>query len=249
MNCLNILFCDGIRQSTSAVDWRYVPTDSNPADYATRGLKPDAIEQLWTQPSPFLTQSPHQWPHRRHLPRACSICATVKTEPQSAVLNFKRFSFWFRLLRSSAQVCRFVRLLRNRSSVRSLATDDYQPDRHLLFRQSQFESFPTTVSQLHSKKPFVGRQAFTTQSRFGRTRRSPFRRSPPVRFSTLLDTHSDRFRHPQVHLTTLSRPLSSRWSRLRKSVSETAFSDFRSPFCGADSFTDASLVAVSARKT
>ena len=143
---------DEIRQSTSPADWRYVPTESNPADYGTRGLKPDAIEQKWTRPPPFLTQPPHKWPQRRPLPHANSICAAAKIKLQSALLNVNRFSSWIRLLRSTAQVCRFVRRLRNRSSDRSLNTHDFQCAQHLLFRQSQIESFPSTVAQLHNKE-------------------------------------------------------------------------------------------------
>ena len=62
------------------------------------------------------------------------------------------FSSWIRLLRSTAQICRFVRRLRNRSYDRSLTTDDFQRAQHLLFRQSQIESFPSTVAQLHSNE-------------------------------------------------------------------------------------------------
>ena len=42
---------DESRQSTSPVDWRYVPTESNTADYGTRGLKPNDIKQKWTRPA------------------------------------------------------------------------------------------------------------------------------------------------------------------------------------------------------
>ena len=143
---------DEIRQSTSPVDWRYVPTESNPADHGTRGLKPDAIQQKWTRPPPFLAQPPHKWPQRRPLPPANSICAAAKTKLQSVLLNVNRFSSWFRLLRSTAQVFRFVRRLRHRSSDHSLITDDFQRAQHLLFRQSQIESFPSTIAQLHSEE-------------------------------------------------------------------------------------------------
>ena len=143
---------DEIRQSSSPADWRYVPAESNPADYGTRGLKPDAIEQKWTRTPPFLTQPLHKRPQRRPLPHANSICAAAKTKLQSALLNVNRFSSWIRLLRSTAQVCRFVRRLRNRSSDSSLNTDDFQCAQHLLFRQSQIDSFPSTVAQLHNKE-------------------------------------------------------------------------------------------------
>ena len=102
---------DKIRQLTSPVDWRYVPTESNPVEYRTRGLKPDAIEQKWTRSPPFLTQPPYKWSQRGSLPHANSICAIAKTKLQSALLNVNRFSSWVRLLRSTTQVRHFVRRL------------------------------------------------------------------------------------------------------------------------------------------
>ena len=146
-----------IRQPTSPVDCRYVPTESNPAKYDTRDLKPAALEQKITRSLHFLAQPPHKWPQHCPLPHANSICAAARTKLQSTLLNVNRFSSWIRLIRSTAQVCRFVRRLRHRSSDRSLATDDFQRAQHLLFQQSQIESLPSTIAQLHCKegKSFV----------------------------------------------------------------------------------------------
>ena len=112
-------------------------------------------------------------------------------------------------------------------------------------------AFPTIANRifsLHSSsiaqqgKSFFERQTFATQPSFGRTRRSAFRRLPPVRSSSLFDTQSDRFRLPQSHrtapFTTLSRRLSPRRlsprrARIRQNLSPAAFSDFRSPMCVA----------------
>ena len=135
---------DGIRQSTSPVDWRYVPTESNPADYGTRGLKPDAIEQKWTRPPPLMTQPPHKGLQRRPLPHANSICAAPITELQPALLNINRFSSWIRLLHSTSQVCRFIRRFRRRSSDRSLITSDFQRAQHL-----HFQTIANRVVSLH----------------------------------------------------------------------------------------------------
>ena len=98
-------------------------------------------------------------------------------------------------------------------------------------RKLNFSLYSSSIAQ--QGKSFFERQTFAIQPSFGRTRRSAFRRSPPVRSSSLFDTQPDRFRRPQSHrtapLTPLSRRLSPRRARIRQSLSPAAFSDFRSP--------------------
>ena len=44
--------------------WNYVPTELNPADHGTRGLKPSDIPSKWTKGPDFLLQPVTQWSSR-----------------------------------------------------------------------------------------------------------------------------------------------------------------------------------------
>ncbi len=47
-------------------NWRYVSTNCNPADVASRGASPQALFlfELWCKGPPWLLQPPSQWPCR-----------------------------------------------------------------------------------------------------------------------------------------------------------------------------------------
>ena len=51
---------------SSAHEWRYVPTDLNPADIASRGLTPDNIDaaKSWLHGPEFLLEDERQWPEQ-----------------------------------------------------------------------------------------------------------------------------------------------------------------------------------------
>ena len=52
-----------IHERTSVEDWRHVPTRSNPADDASRGVPAPALtEPRWLRGPSFLTQPPEEWP-------------------------------------------------------------------------------------------------------------------------------------------------------------------------------------------
>ena len=55
-----------IQTLSSAHQWKYVPTDLNPADIASRGLSPDNIEsaKTWLQGPDFLLHDEEQWPEQ-----------------------------------------------------------------------------------------------------------------------------------------------------------------------------------------
>lgn len=63
-----------IQELTSPSIWRHVPTLSNPADCASRGLYPSALinHSLWWTGPPFLLKPPDQWPAFLDVPQDAS---------------------------------------------------------------------------------------------------------------------------------------------------------------------------------
>ena len=134
-----------------AQHWRHVPTASNPADLASRGVSPKelVINDLWWQGPDWLLQSPEIWPSRtdwkkknRDLPELRSVVMTVGP-PEDTLIE--RFSSYSRLLRIVTWCMRFVFNLRQRVEERrlnSLLTPQELRRVELIFlRQSQSRSF------------------------------------------------------------------------------------------------------------
>ena len=138
-----------ISRSSAPSDWRYVPSNLNPADHGTRGLKSTDITVKWTKGPRFLTENAQHWPTRPNSSSADNVCAFASAKYPPVLLDLRRFSSWLRLFKTTAQVIRFVRRLRSRNSDTGLITADFQIARLLLIRQSQAESFSSTVAHLN----------------------------------------------------------------------------------------------------
>ena len=77
-----------ICRKVPANQWRYVATEYNPADYASRGLSPHDLLQMemWWDGPPWLILSPDAWPRRPDIEscptsRPRSYCYMPKTHP------------------------------------------------------------------------------------------------------------------------------------------------------------------------
>jgi hypothetical protein len=130
-----------IRELSSPSQWRYVDTQSHPADDASRGVSADCLER-WIHGPDFLTQSSETWPKQPddlcNLPedqpelKKAIVCAAGTTTNQThAELAdiFNRFSSWTRLKKTIAWILRYKnnlrRLLEKRQSDKE--SEDRQP--------------------------------------------------------------------------------------------------------------------------
>ena len=99
---------------TSSKHWRYVPTASNPADHASRGLTPAALTTccLWWEGPPWLYFSPSQWPapptamQPNSLPEASARVLTISSKPPADHL-WSRFSSFSKAIRVLSWCRRF----------------------------------------------------------------------------------------------------------------------------------------------
>ncbi|KAK3099229.1 hypothetical protein FSP39_001287 [Pinctada imbricata] len=114
-----------IHATTSPQQWRYIPTDRNPADDGTRSLDALAMQDsAWLQgpvPSIDLDKQPTSYelqdPDSDKEIRATS-CLMTKTLPIHGLSTsrFKRFSSWSSVVNAIAQLKHFVRLWKYRHS-------------------------------------------------------------------------------------------------------------------------------------
>ena len=78
-----------IQESTSITSWRYVPTSTNPADVASRGLYPSELPscQLWWRGPPWLQYSQDQWPSQ-DVSRNQANCKSQHVEAMHTTANY-----------------------------------------------------------------------------------------------------------------------------------------------------------------
>ena len=141
-----------ITQHTKPNQWNYVPTELNPADHGTRGLKPSDISSKWTKGPDFLLKPVKNWPSRMPANLDMSICTATVVVSQTGLVDISKFSSWNRLLKTTAIVRFFIRRLRDPSSTPNPTANDFQLATETLLRQSQLVSFPAVLGKLLRKE-------------------------------------------------------------------------------------------------
>ncbi|XP_062539124.1 uncharacterized protein LOC134207415 [Armigeres subalbatus] len=148
-----------ILEHTTASDWRWVPSKSNPADEATKwGSGPYFTDNTkWFQGPDFLRLPENEWP-RSNEPAAtteeirASILHHCAFEP---AINFERFSSWNRLLRATAYTLRFLHNLSKKDPKYTghLQQAELKAAEVIIFKQVQSESYPDEIAALSKKGP------------------------------------------------------------------------------------------------
>ena len=113
-----------INENSSVQSWKYVPTDSNPADDASRGLNCVAVQSghRWFTGPDFLWSSEHCWPQ----PVDCTLedmskckktgqVAVVAEDTDLVALLEKRMSDWYRLKKMVVIWLRFIQFVSKRN--------------------------------------------------------------------------------------------------------------------------------------
>ena len=120
-----------IRDYTAPTDWRYIETDHNPADYASRGLTAQELKEckLWWKGPEFLSSNEAMLPSTEHTElsphdpevKKVSVYSTdTKIIRQENVLNrLEYFSSWFKAKRAIAVILRYKRILKERVTQKS----------------------------------------------------------------------------------------------------------------------------------
>lgn len=142
-----------IQELTQNNEWRYVPTQLNPADLLTRGVDMSKIQDLdlwWTGPS-FLLESENNWPNisfnqmiSNDSSEIVSHIAVSEPNSNNELIDVTRFSKLSRLQRSLAYALRFVYNCKTKDSKLTgpLSKSEVEKSFELLLKQSQIKSFP-----------------------------------------------------------------------------------------------------------
>ena len=138
-----------------AEQWRYVATDLNPADCASRGLPPCELiqKELWWKGPPWLQKDPELWPRcpdinlSRELPE---LRIRVLTLQPANDFWWNRYSSFDRLLRTVAWLRRFVHNCthQGREKADRLTTRELDEARKVLLRLSQAQTFSDVLGYL-----------------------------------------------------------------------------------------------------
>ncbi|CAB3257719.1 unnamed protein product [Arctia plantaginis] len=140
-------------------NWHWVPSESNPADEATRMDWPNN-KGMWLSGPPFLYDPQVPWPSykREEFPaddtERFERVLVVGDNPKP-LIDVKRYSTWTRALRVFARVLTFITACRTkqRIAVSTLTINNIQEAERLLLKQSQARSFPEELSTLRVGLP------------------------------------------------------------------------------------------------
>ncbi|XP_078495525.1 uncharacterized protein LOC144750934 [Ciona intestinalis] len=134
-----------ISENTCTSNWKHVPTQSNPADYASRGASADALlkTRLWFSGPDFLTLDPENWPNafakkemsdhdiKQFDKKTATVFSLQVTIPATDAL-LSQFSSLHRVKVATAWLLRVKRFLRKRAQK----------------LDPKFESSPLSVAEL-----------------------------------------------------------------------------------------------------
>ena len=166
-----------IHTYTTPSQWKHCPGEDNPADYLSRGVNAEQLKELrtWWHGPTWLSQDPHHWPRqpaRTHQPlpdeRTHSLLVG-STDDSRRLIESSRFSSYWKLLRVTAWVLRFVRhVKRRRSASGELEVSELMEARTYWIREVQRDCFGPEIQELQKGKPLP-------------------RESPVARFNPFLD--------------------------------------------------------------
>ena len=147
-----------IMERTLPALWRHVPTETNPADCASRGMMPRELlkHTLWWKGPPWLSQEPIDVPHQP--PRKIDTAPINFVVPASdliASLNLISSSYYYTLA-TTAWMLRFCQRIKMGppnpiDRPRHLTAEDILLAETFLLRESQRRSFPKERKALEAK--------------------------------------------------------------------------------------------------
>lgn len=144
-----------IRELTAQHEWRYVPTQDNPADLASRGVKPQDLKNnyLWWHGASFLSKPEDEWPQQiinlqnNTLPEM-KVSLTIQCK--QSFISFEKFSKLSKLQRILSYVQRFIYNCKNKNNKLKgkLTLQELQTSLKTLAKTSQTYSFEKDIHSL-----------------------------------------------------------------------------------------------------
>lgn len=144
-----------IHELTERNSWRYVPTDLNPADLASRGVAPNVLidSALWWEGPSFLLNAPSEWPTHPNIKVDLPEIKVHITQETHKFINFDNYSSATRLKRVYAYVFRFISNCKTSIKNKSPLTKvELQNSLNFLIKMAQRECFSHEIDTLSKGK-------------------------------------------------------------------------------------------------
>ena len=134
-----------IQSQAPTSSWRHISGKSNPADHVSRGVLPADIKEHWLSPPALLFETKENWSIFLNTGKTNTTMVLQTIQP---VVAAKKFSKWTKLLKTTAQVFRFIKILRTKSK-RAININDVEKARKHLIQVSQQNSFGPSIALLN----------------------------------------------------------------------------------------------------
>ena len=150
-----------IQDLVPATQWKHVPTDSNPADHASRGLTPKELvcKDLWWNGPTWLRLTSNNWlsPMFHSLVLLESTQVVMAVTPADTTALWKTFSSFDKLIRVVSWCRRFYYRCRQQAKEQSaaplcLTSEEVASTKIVILRLSQQQSFPNVYQALLEQK-------------------------------------------------------------------------------------------------
>lgn len=142
--------------------WRYVATDDNPADCASRGILPSELinHPLWWKGPAWLSLEKSQWPEQPTQIETSLEQRTrlvFKTNVTPIEEPFHEFSSWFKVQRIFATCMRFISNCRTKAPKNEpISINDMQAARIIIIKKVQNTYFAREMEQLQRIRMVTG---------------------------------------------------------------------------------------------
>ena len=165
-----------IRNNLSGVEWKYVPSYQNPADLPSRGASSSTSllsnDNWWNGPD-FLRLEPRHWPlqESQEMPEVLqesSNASNIELQSEHVflssheassqpsllnVFNLEKFSSFEKLLKVTALVLRFVKLLKREANDSNISASDIESAELMWIKQLQEREYTAELGYLRHGQP------------------------------------------------------------------------------------------------
>ena len=155
-----------IREHTKPDQWKFVPTDANPADILSRGCVPSAIPAMWYHGPTFLSEPKNEWPKfqegitdldgNAEVKCIAVVSATPAHVDHPIDVLIAHYSSYYRLKKAVAWWIRLCARLRDRKAADArpsggLSVAELQHAETVLVRHAQRSEYSGEIMQIQSQ--------------------------------------------------------------------------------------------------
>jgi hypothetical protein len=147
-----------IHEASQTDQWHWCPTKDNPADDASRGLKPDELNGRWLNGPPFLQELKIIYPSPekseelpQDLEEPTNLQATNKDQPKCEQL-IHRYSSFYRLSRAVAFLRRFIDYVKGSRMKSKITVEEIDAAKIAIIRSVQQTTYHAEIEALQKGK-------------------------------------------------------------------------------------------------